>query len=175
MSHYDYTRQLTAIWEKAVQLYNKGQRGSSTYFEPLETEFLAGIGVTAQEVYDYAEDYSAGGEPDFATFAAVHDIRRAYFLEVQKGQASGKVLDPATLPAKDSQVEGITWLPRIIPKAKAKLHGELHPDIMYGCGGDRRFLRENNVHPAEFLRVVWQHEHDDAAIIAWVKARSSQK
>lgn len=171
MSNYDYTKQLTAIWDKAVQLYAKGQRGSDSYFEPAELDFLASIGVTAQEVYDYAEDFNAGEQPDFATFAAVHDIRRAYFREVQKCTPSKTVLDPDSLPPKDSQVEGIKWLPRIIPKAKAKLRGELHPNIMFGCGGDRKFLRDNDIAPSEFLRIVWQHENDDAAIIGWVKSR----
>lgn len=174
MDNYDYTRQLTAIWEKGVRLYGKGQRDSATYYDQEESAFLASIGVTAQEIYDFAEDFCNRQEPDFATFAAIHDIRRAYFMEVQQGQLSTQILDPATLPAKDQEVEGITWLPRILPKARAKLRGELSPDIMYGCGGDRNFFRTNNIHPAEFLRLTWAHENDDAAIIAWVKARAGK-
>lgn len=174
MSNYDYTSRLSAVWEKAVKLYGKGQRGSGTYFERPETLFLAEIGVTPQEIYDFAEDFNNGGEPDFATFAAVHDIRRAYFLEVQKGKPSKKVLDPATLPPKDAELAGIRWLPRFIAKAKAKLRGEMHSDIMYGCGGDRNFLRTNDIHLAEFLRVVWKNEKDDDAIVAWVKARTGK-
>jgi hypothetical protein len=98
-------------------------------------------------------------------------VRRAYLREVQKGTTSQKMLDPDSLPDKDSSAKGIRWLPRIIPKAKAKLRGELHPDVMYCCGGDRRFLRENDIHPAEFLRIVWQNEDDDKAIINWVVKR----
>jgi hypothetical protein len=174
MSHYDYTKNIAAIWEKAVKLYEKGQRGSDTYFEAPELEFLAGIGVTAQEVYDFAEDYAGGGDPDFGTFVAIHDVRRAYFLEVQKGVPTGKVLPSKDLPARDSEAEGIRWLPRLIAKAYAKLHGELSLDIMYDCGGDRNFFRTHNIHPAEFLRVVWQNEGNDDAIVTWVKARSGK-
>jgi hypothetical protein len=170
-NHYDYSKHLHALWDKAARLYREGRRGAGTYFTAAETAFLDSIGLTPQEVYDFAEDYAASGEPDFATFAAIHDIRRSYFLDVQNGRRSGRQLDPATLPAKDAAVRGIAWLPRLIPKARAKLRGELHPDIMYDCGGDRRFLREHDIHPAEFLRVVWQHENDDAAVLDWVERR----
>lgn len=171
MNNYNYQKQLKAIWEKAVNLYQAGQRRAETYFDTDETNFLDTIGVSAQEVYDFAEDFVAAGEPDFTTFAMVHDIRRSYFLERQKGIRSEKRLDSASLPPKDSSVRGISWLPRIIAKANAKLRGELHPDIMYCCGGDRAFLKANDIQPAEFLRVVGENEEDDEAIIDWVVAR----
>jgi hypothetical protein len=172
MPHYDYAKHLHAAWEKAVRQYREGRRGSATFFSAEETKFLDSIGLTAQEVYDFAEDFVNGGEPDFATFAAIHDIRRAYFLEVQNGRRSAGRIEPASLPAKDAHARGIRWLPRILPKARAKLRGELHPDIMYACGGDRAFLREHDIHPAEFLRVVWQHEGSDEAVLDWVEQRS---
>jgi hypothetical protein len=172
MKHYDYAKRLHELWETAVRQYREGRRGSATFFSAAETKFLDSIGLTAQEVYDFAEDFVNSGEPDFATFAAIHDIRRAYFLEVQYGRRSSRQLDPATLPAKDAQARGLRWLPRLIPKARAKLRGELHPDIMYACGGDRAFLREHDIHPAELLRVAWQHEGDDEAVMNWVEQRS---
>ena len=101
----------------------------------------------------------------------IHDVRRAYLREQQNGTTSSGMLDPTTLPAKDSDAEGIRWLPRIIPKAKAKLRGELHPDVMYSCGGDRNFLKTNDIHAAEFLRVVWENEDNDQAIVDWVVNR----
>lgn len=48
------------------------------------------------------------------------------------------------------------------------------PELMYGCGGDRRFLKENNIHPAEFLRLVWSKFDDDQAIADWVAERRKQ-
>lgn len=171
MRNYDYQKALEAVWKKAVDLYASGKRGAESYFDESETEFLKSIGITAQEVYDYAEDYVSSKTPDFATFIIVHDIRRWYFLEKQKGIPSGKQIDPASLPPKNAEVRGIAWLPRIIVKAKAKLRGELHPDIMYGCAGDRGFLRRCDIHLGEFLRMVAEHEDDDDAIIDWVVAR----
>jgi hypothetical protein len=174
MRHYDYQRLLLEVWEAAVAAYRAGARQPSSLFNRAHHQFLASIGASAQEFYDYAEDYSDGGEPDLITVAQVMDIRRYYFLKIQGGRPSGRTLDPASLPAKSSAIGGIAWLPRIIPKAKAKLRGELGPDIMYGCGGDRAFLREHDIHPAEFLRVVMDHEDDDGAIITWVKARAGR-
>ena len=171
MNHYDYQKTLQAVWQKAVDLYQSGNTDSSTYFNDEELSFLASIGANAQEIFDFAEDYVDGGEPDFTTVAMIHDVRRAYLREQQKGKTSSDMLDPSTLPAKDSEAEGIRWLPRIIPKAKAKLRGELHPDVMYSCGGDRNFLKTNDIHAAEFLRVVWENEDNDQAIVDWVVKR----
>ncbi len=173
--HYEYTQELRRIWEHAVHLYERGKRGAEGFLEAGEQRFLAGIGVTVQEIYDFAEDFSSRGEPDFVTVALIQDVRRAYFFEVQQTQPSAARLDPASLPARDAALNGIVWLPRIIVKAKAKLRGELHPDVMYCCGGDRRFFRENDIHPAEFLRLVWQHESHDQSIVNWVVARRGIK
>jgi hypothetical protein len=135
--------------------------------------FLAAYGLTAQHLYDYAEDFASGGVPSWDTALAIELVRRDYFLNVQGGQASRTILDEAQLPAKAEAIRGIEWLPRIIPKAKAKLRGELPVTLMYCCGGDRRFFQAHDIHPAEFLSLVWRHEHDDAAIVDWVVRRSA--
>jgi hypothetical protein len=80
-------------------------------------------------------------------------------------------LDSTKLPAKDSEIEGIRWLPRIIPKARAKLRGELPPETMFCCGGDRHFFHHNNIHPSEFLGIVRRAGEDDQKIIDWVVQR----
>ena len=79
------------------------------------------------------------------------------------------------MPDKTAELRGVVWLPRIIPKARAKLRGELPPSLMYSCGGDRKFLKENDIFPAEFLSLVWRHEKDDAAIAEWVVRRRSTR
>lgn len=172
MKHYDFANGFRALYEKAVQLYGTGQRGADTFFSTDENAFLAAHGLNAQHLYDYAEDQLDGGEPGYDRALAIEMIRRDYFLNVQRGRASTRVLDESALPPKDAAVEGLAWLPRIIPKTKAKLRGELPPSLMYSCGGDRRFFREHDIHPAEFLSLVWRHENDDAAIIRWVLQRS---
>ena len=173
MKNYDFPKQVAELYDHAVALYAKGQRGAATYFDAGQKSWLAANGLTPQHLYDYAEDHNNGGEPGFGHAVTIETVRRNYFLSDQSGTASTKVLDESSLPSKDAAVKGITWLPRIIPKAKAKLKGELPESLMYCCGGDRRFFKAHDLLPAEFLGVIWHNGDNDAATIDWVVARSA--
>jgi hypothetical protein len=173
MKHYDFAQKFRALYDKAAGLYAKGQRGADTFFTADELAWLAANGITAQHMFDYAEDQANYGEPGPDNALAIESIRRDYFLNVQDSRASTVVLDVEKMPAKTDAVRGIEWLPRIIPKTKAKLRGELPASLMYCCGGDRNFFKTHDILPAEFLSVVWRHEKDDAAIIDWVVRRSA--
>ncbi len=172
MKHYDFADRFRALYDKAVKLYASGRTGAETYFTADEQAFLAANGLTAQNLYDYAEDQNGYGEPGYDRALAIELVRRDYFLNVQSGKPSGKVLDAAAMPAKTDAVKGIEWLPRLIPKTKAKLRGELPASLMYSCGGDRAFFSKHDIHPAEFLSLVWRNEANDTAIIDWVVKRS---
>lgn len=175
MSHFDFPSRFRTIYEKAVSLYAKGQRGPETFFTAEEQAWLAANGLTAQNLYDYAEDHNNyGGEPGLLHALAIECVRRDYFLNVQKGQPSGRTLDTATMPPKTETVRGISWLPRLLPKARAKLRGELPSSLMFGCGGDRAFFKEHDVLPAEFLALVWRSGDDDAAIVDWLVRRTGK-
>lgn len=171
----------TAAWEQTfshlfhagVKKYHAGHHKITGLVDEKGAAFLATIGYTEHEFFDFVEDFARGGEPTLETALKVAEVRREYFLKEQGGVHSKHVIDMATLPSKDAQVEGIGWLPRLIPKAEAKLRGEMPSDLMYGCGGDRRFFRENHVDPAEFLRTVWKARGNHAEIVAWVKARGA--
>jgi hypothetical protein len=171
MKHYDFADRFRALYDKAVKLYASGKTGAGTYFTAGEAAFLSANGLAAQNLYDYAEDHNADGEPGYDRALAIELVRRDYFLNVQGGKPSGKVLDEASMPAKTDAIKGITWLPRIIPKTKAKLRGELPYSLMYSCGGDRRFFKQHDIHPAEFLSLVWRNENNDGAIVDWVVKR----
>jgi hypothetical protein len=172
MNPYTYQQRLKLIWTDAVERYKSGQQSPEGFFDDVTLAELASIGLNTMDVFDFAEDYATrDGDPDFETFLMICEARRDYFLTVQKGVRSEERLDVSTIPAKDTDVAGIKWLPRIIPKAKAKLRGELPSDTMYGCGGDRSFFKNNNLHPAEFLRAVWAYEDDESELIGWVAAR----
>ncbi|HBM85735.1 MAG TPA: DUF5069 domain-containing protein [Opitutae bacterium] len=171
MEHYNYSTRIKAIWNDAVAQYQAGNRTPDSYFDQTTLAEIASIGLNAMDVYDPVEDHLSGAEIDFETFLMISAARRDYFLNVQKGQPSAHTLDRTTLPPKDLEVRGITWLPRIMPKALAKLRGELPPETMYGCGGDRRFFKANNIHPAEFLRAAWAHEDEPEKLIDWVETR----
>ncbi len=173
MSNYDWADSFRQCYEKAVGMYRLGNRQASTYFNAEEAEFLASIGHTAQEVYDFAEDWCGGEAPSFATALLIAAARRDFFLTIQKGQPSNRTISMNDLPAKDAEVAGFRWLPRIIAKARAKLRGEMPADLMYGCGGDLAFLRSVNIHPADLLRVVWAARDDDQKIIEYVKQHAA--
>lgn len=172
MTHYDFHQKFRQVYDRAIAAYRTGCREAGTLLSHADMEFLASIGSRAQDLFDYAEDAANYGEPDFETALLVQAVRRDYFLQVQQGKASALVLDADSMPAKTDAVRGIEWLPRIIPKTKAKLRGELPASLMYGCGGDRRFFKQHDIHPAEFMRVVWANESNDTAIIDWVEKRS---
>ncbi|HEX4140938.1 MAG TPA: hypothetical protein VHY09_11360 [Candidatus Methylacidiphilales bacterium] len=172
MKHYDFPQHFAQLYDKAVALYAKGQRGASTYFDKDEAAWLASNGITPQHIYDYAEDANNGGEPGFGHAVLIESARHNYFINVQHGKPSGVVLDEAKLPAKTDKAKGIEWLPRIIPKAKAKLRGELPDSLMYCCGGDRRFFKAHDILPSELLGAIWRNIDNDAAVVDWVVARS---
>ena len=173
MKHYEFQKTFRALYDKAVDLYAKGQRDPAVYFTATEKAFLAANGLTAQNIYDYAEDQNKYGEPGFDLALGIEFVRRDYFLLHQHGIPSSTMLDEITLPAKTDSIRGIEWLPRIIPKARAKLRGELPSSLMYCCGGDRKFFKAHDINPVEFLGVIRQHEKNDSAIIDWVVRRSS--
>ena len=97
-------------------------------------------------------------------------VRRDYFIAIQNRTSSSRVLTRDDVPTFGEDLDGVPYLPRILAKARAKLRGALDPDLMFGCGGDRNFLRKNGgIHPADFLRNVWAAGEDDAKIAFWVK------
>lgn len=171
MKHYDFAQRFHALYDKAAGQYARGQRGAESFFTEEEKAWLAANGITPQHLYDYAEDQANAGEPGYDQALGIELVRRDYFLNRQGGRASATVLNEASLPAKTEAVRGIEWLPRILPKARAKLRGELPASLMYCCGGDRKFFKANDILPAEFLAVIWRHENDDAAVIDWVEKR----
>jgi hypothetical protein len=162
-------RPLRELFEAAVAKYLKGDRGAETYFDAKGRKYLAGIGQTPQEIYDFAEDHARGGEPDWETVLLISAVRRDYFLVVQEGRLSKHVIDMDALPPKDKAMAGIPWLPRLIEKAEAKLRGEMPADLMYDCGGDRAFFAKHGRHPADFLRVTWAAKGDAKKILRYVR------
>lgn len=168
-----WTHRLRTLYDKAVSLNRGGNRDLNSYFTPEEKDFLSSIGLKPINVYDYAEDWVGSGEPDWDTFLLVAAARRDFFLYEQDGKANPAELDSDELPARKATLGGIEWLPRIIVKARCFLEGGLCHDIMFGCGGDRHFLKTHHLHPADFLRTVWSARDDDEKILRFVQ--SAQK
>jgi len=170
MKSYDWTSSFHDLYNKALKQYQGGNRDVKSYFTVKECEWLASIGARPMELYDFAEDY-----PDIGleTALLITAARRDYFLHVMKRKTSGKSLTGGDFPPKDEELDGIRWLPRIILKARAKLRGEMPDSLMFNCGGDRNFLKKFDIHPADFLRIVWAADGDDQRVADFVKSRDA--
>ena len=168
MENYDWPQRFREVYDRAVVNYRAGSQKADGLFDDNAKAFLASIGCRPQELFDFVDDFVRGGEPLYETVLLITAVRRDYFREVQRGQFTNQRVDMNSLPPKSAQVCGIRWLPRIIVKARAKLRGEMPDELMYGCGGDRPFLRSVNVEPSDFLRVVWAAGDDDQKIIDYV-------
>jgi len=168
VKHYDWTQRFGKLYDVAVKKFGDGQRGADSFFDPTQTAFLSEIGSCPQEIYDFAEDAVLQNEPDKDTALLVASVRRDYYLAIQKGKSGGPRYAMSDFPGKDEKLEGVDWLPRIIKKAEAKLEGRMPLEMMYGCGGDRKFLKDNDLHPADFLREVWGAKGDSKKILEYV-------
>jgi hypothetical protein len=171
----DWKLEFRNVWDRGVAAWKAGRRSPRTMFTPADAEYLASIGCSAQELFDFVDDSMDYGDLDYETTLAVTAIRRSYFLDVMHGKPTGRMIPMSDLPAKSAAVDGISWLPRLIVKARIKLRGELNPDLMYGCAGDRPFLRSHRMTLPEFLHLVWDKGDDDRAIVDAVKKASGRR
>lgn len=175
MSDYTWEQTFADLFRRCVHKYDAGDRDFTKWYSTDELHFLKSIGYREREFFDFVEDHcdADGGEPTLETALLVASVRRDYFTVIQHGKRSDHIVKPGQLPAKSAEIDGIVWLPRILVKARAKLRGEMDPDTMFGCGGDRAFLSKHDIHPADFLRRVWAAGEDDGPVIDFVKSRVS--
>ncbi|MDQ6765160.1 MAG: DUF5069 domain-containing protein [Verrucomicrobiota bacterium] len=164
--NYGWHQRFRELYDKALVKYGNEHRKVETFFTPREVGVLRLFGAKPMELFDYAEDSS---DLDAETALLITAVRRDYFLVQQGSEWSAKTLDVESLPAKEAQLGGVPWLPRIIEKAKGRLRGELPDSLMYCCGGDRKFFRAHDLHPADFLRYVWSAKGNEEKILAYVK------
>ncbi|MBX7210457.1 MAG: DUF5069 domain-containing protein [Verrucomicrobiaceae bacterium] len=171
MSSYTWQTTFRALFDRCVKQYQSGKTDPAAWFSTADRDFLKSIGCREREFFDFVEDHAnaGGGEPSVETALLIAAARRDYLNAVQHGKTSDKTIPPSDLPAKSAEMDGIPWLPRIIVKARAKLRGEMDPDTMFGCGGDRAFCERHDIHPADLLRAVWAAGDDDRRILAFVK------
>ena len=160
-----------ALFDRCCALYRDGNQDFASYYSADDLAFLGSIGYKPREFFDFVEDLCGEGEPSASTALLIAAARRDYFMVVQKGVPSDKEIGRNDLPTFGEELEGMHYLPRILTKARAKLRGELDPDLMFGCGGDRAFLsRHGDLHLADFLRQVWAAGDDNAKILDWIRA-----
>jgi hypothetical protein len=167
--HPGWEEEFKAVYRRGAEAWTSGRRSPSTMFSAADGAFLANLGCSTQELFDLVDDASVYGEPDLATTLELQRLRRGYFLDVQGGKSSGFRASMSDLPSKAASVDGIAWLPRLIVKARLKLRGEMPDDLMYGCGGDRPFVRRMKTTLPDFLRLVRDCGDDDRRIVDTLK------
>jgi hypothetical protein len=168
----DWEDQFRDLFACKVTDYKNGIKNADAMFSKEEEHFLRSIGSTPQEIYDFVEDWCDDGEPDPEMVVAITQIRRDYFLNDQQGHYSKFKKSIDLFPPREASLAGLEWFPRILEKAKAKLQGELPSDLMYSCGGDRRFLKKVKVNPDEFLQAVREAGDDVDHIVQFVTKRA---
>ena len=166
--NYAWQQRFRELYDKAQVKYGKDNPKLETMFTPREVNVLREFGAKPMELFDYAEDFS---DLDWETALLITAARRDYFLNEQDGKWSEKTVKVDDLPAKTDDLEGIVWLPRVIAKAEGRLRGELPNELMYCCGGDRKFFRAHDIHPADFLRVIWAAKGKKEKIVAYTKGQ----
>lgn len=159
-----------ALFDRCLAAYQSGDRDFEKYYTCEDSTFLASIGCKPREFFDFVEDLGDAGVPSISTALLVAAVRRDYFHTIQKGIPSATVLTGSGVPTFGEELDGMAYLPRLLAKGRAKLCGELDPDLMFGCGGDRNFLKNHgDIHPADFLRNLWAAGNDDQKIANWIK------
>ena len=169
MNHYQWDSVFVELFERCLEHYRGGNEDFESYYTDADREFLKSIGYKPRELFDFVEDYGDGGEPSLSTAVMIASARRDYLRWEMGGELSDHEIRPDELPGRDEELGGYVWLPRILVKARGKLRGELDPDIMFSCGGDRKFLRNHDIAPADFLRAVWSAGDDDDKMVEFVK------
>ncbi|MFV1995255.1 MAG: hypothetical protein ACC661_07445 [Verrucomicrobiales bacterium] len=171
-SNYAWDTAFRNLYDRCLERFRGGDADFEGYYSQEDLSFLRGIGCKPREFFDYVEDLVDFGDPCAESALLIAAVRRDYLAVVQDSSLSDHEIQEPELPGKENELGGCPWLPRLIAKAVGKLSGELDPDIMYGCGGDREFLCECDIHPADFLRAVWAADGDEAKVLEFVKERS---
>ena len=159
-----------ALFDRCLARYQSGDADFENYYNSEDREFLAQIGCQPREFFDFVEDFGSDGIPSISTALLVAAVRRDYFHTVQKGIPCAEILTGEDVPTFGEELEGMAYLPRLLAKGRAKLRGELDPNLMFCCGGDRNFLKNHgDIHPADFLRHLWASGADNQKITTWIK------
>jgi hypothetical protein len=160
--------ELNQLHEKASANYRTGCRTPSQILAPADLDALAKFGISAQSLYDVVDDLARYGEPDKAVFVELAQMRADYFHTTLQGRPPSRIVQESELPPKSVEFEGVSWLLRIIRKAQCFLEGSLCDDIMYGCSGDRSFLKKYNAALPSFLAVVRETQGDPAKALRFL-------
>ena len=160
--------ELNQFHDKASANYRAGCRKPSQILAPADLHALAKLGISAQFLYDAVDDLARYGEPDKAVFVELAQLRADYFQTTLQGRPPLRIVEESELPTKSTEFGGVSWLPRIIRKAECFLEGSLCDDLMYGCAGDRSFLKKYKATLPSFLALVRDTQGDPAKALRFL-------
>jgi|TARA_B100001971_G_scaffold6592_1_gene5485 hypothetical protein len=128
----DWETKFREVFDAGVGRSKTGCDDPDAMFEPDEVSFLVSIGCSAQEMFDFCDDYVGWDDVIYENVVELQGVRRDHFKNGLNSQPAILRMEMHEFPPKDAEVEGIAWLPRLIVKARAKLAGQLPADLMYG-------------------------------------------
>jgi hypothetical protein len=128
----NWKTQFREVFDAGVQRRKEGCNEPVAMFESAELAFMDSIGCTAQEMFDFCDDYVGWDDVIYDHVEALQAVRYEHFVEELDSQPASHRMETDEFPPKDAEVEGIAWLPRLIVKTRAKLAGQLPADLMYG-------------------------------------------
>lgn len=163
--------ELDQIHDKASANYGNGCRNPDQILSPDDLTKLTKLGVSAQFLYDAVDDLMRYGEPSKTVFVELAKMRVDYFQTTLCSQPPVHIVQESELPPKSAEFQGVPWLPRITRKAQCFLEGSLCNDIMYGCAGDRSFLKKYNATLPAFLAVVRDTHGDPSRALCFLQGR----
>src|SRR5262245_33833755 len=67
----EWKEQFRQVYARGSAAWKQGRRTAATMFRAEDATFLAGIGCTTQELFDFVDDQQRYGEPDLETAVAV--------------------------------------------------------------------------------------------------------
>ena len=124
--------QFRELFDAGAKRRKEGCNEPDAMFESADLAFLESIGCSAQEMFDFCDDYVGWDDVIYEHVEALQAVRYEYFVQELGSQSASYCMEMSEFPPKDAEVEGIAWLPRLIVKARAKLAGQLPADLMYG-------------------------------------------
>ena len=90
------------LFERCAKLHRAGDSRGEKWFTDADKAFLASIGYTTQEFFDFVDDHCRYGDegPTPETALLVAAVRRDYFNVILKRLWSGKTVPPFRAAAK---------------------------------------------------------------------------
>ena len=118
--------------------------------------------------FDYAED-AVNNAPSINR-SVIEQVRREYYLHIQKALLRQTEFRPPNSPPKAMPSTGLLGYHASCQKPEGSFSAIRRDNVLLWWRPN--FLATHDIHPAEFLRIVWANLDDDQGIVEFVKRRS---